>query len=123
MSHVTSFYTCYMPLVTSLLHINCYMLLSSSLAKSAAPAPCRHTISGLFHSPCGVLFTFPSRYLSTIDRTSYLALEGGPPGFGQGYTCPDLLETTRIKSHDFRVRGYHPLWRSVPESSANYGDL
>jgi hypothetical protein len=24
--------------------------------------PCRHTVSGLFHSPSGVLFTFPSRY-------------------------------------------------------------
>ena len=23
---------------------------------------CKHTVSGLFHSPSGVLFTFPSRY-------------------------------------------------------------
>ena len=35
----------------------------------------------LFHSPPGVLFTFPSRYLSTIGRQEYLALDGGPPGF------------------------------------------
>ena len=27
-----------------------------------APIACRHTGSGLFHSPPGVLFTFPSRY-------------------------------------------------------------
>src|ERR671915_2175083 len=35
----------------------------------------------LFHSPTGVLFTFPSRYLSTIGRQEYLALDGGPPSF------------------------------------------
>jgi hypothetical protein len=40
----------------------------------------------------GVLFTFPSRYLSTIDRKTYLALEGGPSGFSQGFSCPDLLD-------------------------------
>ena len=27
-----------------------------------APTSCRHAVSGLFHSPSGVLFTFPSRY-------------------------------------------------------------
>lgn len=31
---------------------------------SYAPIACRHTGSGLFHSPPGVLFTFPSRYSS-----------------------------------------------------------
>jgi hypothetical protein len=33
----------------------------------------------LFHSPLGVLFTFPSRYSFTIGRNQSLALEGGPP--------------------------------------------
>ena len=28
-----------------------------------------------------MLFTFPSRYLFTIGRQEYLALDGGPPGF------------------------------------------
>ena len=46
----------------------------------------------LFHSPSGVLLTFPSRYLFTIDRKIYLALEGGPPSFGQDFSCPDLLD-------------------------------
>ena len=50
----------------------------------------------LFHSPPGVLFTFPSRYLFTIDHKIYLVLEGGPPRFSQGCTCPDLLESTNI---------------------------
>src|SRR5919198_4985479 len=35
----------------------------------------------LFHSPSGVLFTFPSRYSFTIGRQEYLALDGGPPSF------------------------------------------
>src|SRR6266513_1261135 len=35
----------------------------------------------LFHSPSGVLFTFPSRYLFAIGRQEYLALDGGPPSF------------------------------------------
>ena len=47
----------------------------------------------LFHSHSWVLLTFPSRYLFSIDHTTYLALEGGPPRFSQGFTCPDLLDT------------------------------
>ena len=32
----------------------------------------------LFHSPPGVLFTFPSRYYYTIGHQKYLALRDGP---------------------------------------------
>ena len=49
----------------------------------------------LFHSPSGVLLTFPSRYLFSIDRKIYLALGGGPPSFSQGFTCPDLLDMSK----------------------------
>ena len=52
----------------------------------------------LFHSPPGVLFTFPSPYSFTIDHKIYLALGGGPPGFRQGSTCPVLLEKINIRS-------------------------
>ena len=52
----------------------------------------------LFHSPPGVLFTFPSRYWFTIDRILYLALAGGPAGFKQGFSCPVLLEKKQIRS-------------------------
>src|SRR5690554_5867914 len=45
----------------------------------------------LFHSPPGVLFTFPSRYSFTIGRDQSLALEGGPPSFRQGFSGPALL--------------------------------
>ena len=50
----------------------------------------------LFHSPSGVLLTFPSRYLFSIDRKIYLALGGGPSRFSQGFTCPDLLDKGNI---------------------------
>jgi hypothetical protein len=51
-----------------------------------------HNFRFYFTPLSAVLLTFPSRYLFTIDRKTYLALEGGPSGFSQGFTCPDLLE-------------------------------
>src|SRR5882672_2131970 len=72
----------------------------------------------LFHSPSGVLLTFPSRYLYTIDRKIYLALGGGPPRFSQGFTCPDLLDNVNDKVASLCVPGYHSLWRHFPEASA-----
>ena len=71
----------------------------------------------LFHSPPGVLFAFPSRYLFTIDHTSYLALEGGPSRFNQGFTCPDLLEKIDDKGASLGIRGYHALWPVLPDYS------
>jgi hypothetical protein len=48
----------------------------------------------LFHSPPGVLFTFPSRYSCTIGRLSYLALRGGPRRFTPAFPDPALLGIT-----------------------------
>ena len=45
----------------------------------------------LFHSPPGVLFTFPSRYYALSVTISYLGLDGGPPCFPPGFTCPAVL--------------------------------
>ena len=45
----------------------------------------------LFHSPPGVLFTFPSQYYALSVTKEYLALEGGPPEFPQGSTCLAVL--------------------------------
>ena len=56
-----------------------------------APIACRHAVSGLFHSPPGVLFTFPSRYCFTIGRQTCLALDRGRPGFRRNSTCSALL--------------------------------
>ena len=45
----------------------------------------------LFHSPPGVLFTFPSQYYSLSVIGEYLGLEGGPPVFPPDFTCPAVL--------------------------------
>ena len=45
----------------------------------------------LFHSPPGVLFTFPSRYYTLSVTWSYLAFGDGPPSFRQDSSCLDVL--------------------------------
>ncbi len=45
----------------------------------------------LFHSPPGVLFTFPSQYFALSVTEEYLALRGGPRSFPQGFTCLVVL--------------------------------
>ena len=45
----------------------------------------------LFHSPPGVLFTFPSQYYALSVTKEYLALEGGPSDFPQGFSCLVVL--------------------------------
>lgn len=59
----------------------------------------------LFHSPPGVLFTFPSQYYTLSVTEEYLGLGGGPPGFPQGFSCLVvlwiLLGFTRISSTGF----------------------
>ena len=68
----------------------------------------------LFHSPPGVLFTFPSRYSSLSVTVWYLALGGGPPAFTQGSSCPALLRIP-LSLPPFRVRGSHPLRPAFPK--------
>jgi len=48
--------------------------------RSAPSTDCSHRISGsLLHSPIGVLFTFPSRYLYAIGHWGILRLRGWSP--------------------------------------------
>ena len=75
-----------------------------SSAARRTPTFCRLTVSGLFHSPPGVLFTFPSRYWCAIGDQGYLALEGGPPDFPQGFTCPMVLRICLGSSIPFVYR-------------------
>ena len=49
----------------------------------------------LFHSPPGVLFTFPSRYSALSVATECSALEGGPPSFPRDSSCPAVLRLRR----------------------------
>ena len=76
----------------------------------------------LFHSPPGVLFTFPSQYYALSVTKEYLGLRGGPRLFPQGSTCLAVLWIPPCLL-SFHVRGFHPLWpllpRSVPLESQN----
>lgn len=62
----------------------------------------------LFHSPPGVLFTFPSQYYALSVTEEYLALEGGPSCFPQGFTCLVVLWILPAFLR-FRLRDFHPL--------------
>ena len=62
----------------------------------------------LFHSPPGVLFTFPSRYLFAIGHLQYLALGGGPPAFPPDSSCPVVLRIP-ASSISFRLQDSYPL--------------
>ena len=48
-----------------------------------------------------MLFTFPSRYLFTIDLEVCLALDGGPPRFKPDFTCPTLLRNILLSILNF----------------------
>ena len=67
----------------------------------------------LFHSPPGVLFTFPSQYYALSVTKEYLALGGGPPDFPQGFSCLVVLWILLVPLC-FPIRGFHPLWPAFP---------
>ena len=67
----------------------------------------------LFHSPPGVLFTFPSRYYSLSVTKSYLALEGGPSCFPPDSSCPAVL-WYQLAPSPFRLHGFYVLWLRFP---------
>ena len=67
----------------------------------------------LFHSPPGVLFTFPSQYYTLSVTEQYLALRGGPRSFPQGFSCPVVLWIL-LPTLKLRVRGFHPLLPVFP---------
>jgi hypothetical protein len=91
---------------------------SSIGTPSGIPEPCGSGIAlrlivgtrfqVLFHSPPGVLFTFPSRYSCAIGRQEYLALEGGPPEFPRGSTCPAVLRNAAQEASPFSPTGLSP---------------
>ena len=68
----------------------------------------------LFHSPPGVLFTFPSQYYALSVTKEYLALRGGPRSFPQGSTCLVVLWIL-LPVIRFRLRGFHPLRLAFPK--------
>ena len=82
---------------------------------SEAPTACRHPVSGLFHSPFGVLFTFPSRYLFAIGHQGVFRLGGWSPHLQTGFHVSRLTQGPIPRS---RIRGCHPLRPAFPDRSA-----
>ena len=67
----------------------------------------------LFHSPPGVLFTFPSQYFALSVTEEYLALRGGPRSFLQGSTCLVVLRILPVLS-PVSVTGLSPSPAGLP---------
>src|ERR671937_3050712 len=53
----------------------------------------------LFHSPSGVLFTFPSRYWFTIGRQGVLSLTGWSPRVPTGFPVPGRTQVPVKEDH------------------------
>ena len=66
----------------------------------------------------GFFSPFPHGTGSLSVDNEYLALEDGPPIFGQDSTCPALLISRLVPPLPFRIRGCHPLWPDFPDRSA-----
>ena len=64
----------------------------------------------LFHSPPGVLFTFPSRYLSAIGHLGVFRLTRWSWQIQTGFLGPRPTWDTSRAIATFRLRGWHPLW-------------
>ena len=71
----------------------------------------------LFHSPPGVLFTFPSRYLSAIGHQGIFRLSRWSCQIHTGFLGPRATWDPHRESAPFRLRGSHPLRRPIQEPS------
>src|ERR671928_1143786 len=71
----------------------------------------------LFHSPSGVLFTFPSRYLSAIGHLGVLSLGGWSPQLRTAFHGCGPTQGRDREAERFRLRDGCPLWCTVPRAS------
>ncbi len=73
----------------------------------------------LFHSPLGVLFTFPSRYWCAIGHRVVLRLGWWSTQVRTGFHVPGPTQGTASRRPVWvRVRGCHPLRPAIPCRSA-----
>ena len=89
----------------------------SHFTRNSASTACRHTVSGSISLPTRGSFHLSLTVLCAIGRYEYFALEGGPPLFPRGFTCPAVLWIP-VSLFTFRLRDYYPLWSSFPAHSA-----
>jgi hypothetical protein len=72
----------------------------------------------LFHSPPGVLFTFPSRYLSAIGHLGVFRLTRWSWLIHTGFLGPRATWDTLRAIETFRLQGWHLLWLGFQSHSS-----
>ena len=77
----------------------------------------------LFHSPPGVLFTFPSRYLSAIGHQRVFRLSRWSCQIHSGFLGPRATWDPSRQSMQFRLRGRYPLCRPFRMAFAYHIDF
>ena len=86
---------------------------------ATAVTSCRSMVSGSLSLPSPGFFSpFPHGTPALSVAAEYSALDRGRPGFGLGSSCPVLLRYRIMEGTALRLRGCHPLWRSLPAPSA-----
>ncbi len=79
------------------------------------PTVCRHSVSGSISLPSlGCFSPFPHGTCSLSVGCEYLGLEGGPPMFGQDFTCPALLKDLTAFYPYGAVTRYGHTFQNVP---------
>ena len=112
----------------SRLNLATYRKLAGSFFKRHAVTLSRRTstlprlvgtrFQALFHSPPGVLFTFPSRYLSAIGHQGVFRLSGWSRQIHTGFLGPRATWDIANKSMMFRLQGCYLLCRIFPNPSS-----
>ena len=83
-----------------------------------APTACRRMVSGSFSLLCPRCFSpFPHGTGSLSVTGEYLGLEGGPPRFPPGFTCPAVLRYHNAQPDRFCLRGSNPVSQAFPDLS------
>ena len=84
----------------------------------STPTACRHTVSGTISLPYSGYFSpFPYGTGSLSVSVEYLALPDGTGRFTQDFSGPALLRIP-LTYNNLCVRGFHPLWLSIPRDFA-----
>ncbi len=94
---------------------------SSKGTPSPQPRGLRRIVSSrfqvLFHSPPGVLFTFPSRYLSAIGHQVVFRLSKWSCQIHTGFHGPRATREHSKETMPFHLRDYHPLRSGIQTCS------
>ena len=85
--------------------------------EGAAPTVRRHTVSGSFHPPFGVLFTFPSRYWFTIGHLVILSLGRWSSQIPTGLLVPHGTQVSDNEADFVSGTGVSP---SLPDLSRSF---